>query len=124
MPYLECFPVKRGKADRTALRTAFKHLENEEIVGIFPEGTRNKGDGLLPFEQGAALIAIKGGASIIPVGLIGTKKAFPASFRGDIEIRIGKPLRYPELEGVKLTNDDLARVNMEIIEMIKLLIKK
>jgi 1-acyl-sn-glycerol-3-phosphate acyltransferase len=122
LPYLKCFPVKRGKADRNALRTALKHLASGEIIGIFPEGTRNKGAGLLPFEQGSALIAIKAGAPIIPIGFIGTKKAFPASLRGNIEVRIGKPLYYPELEGAKLTNEDLDRVNKEIIESIKTLI--
>ena len=43
---LNAFPVNRGKPDRRAIRTALKVLEEEKVLGIFPEGTRSK-DGTL-----------------------------------------------------------------------------
>lgn len=124
LPHLECFPVKRGKVDRNALRTSFKYLEEGEVLGIFPEGTRSRTSELLPFEQGAALIALKAKAPIVPMGLSGTKTAFPATLRGRIRVNIGKPLVYPELYGAKLSNEDLARVNAEVMEQIRTLLKE
>lgn len=124
LPHLECFPVKRGKADMGALRTALKYLGNGEVLGIFPEGTRSKTREIQAFEQGAALIAIKGGATVIPIALLGTPEAFPASLRGHIRVRIGEPLLYKELEGTKITNEHLERVNNEIADKIKTLLKE
>jgi len=117
-----CYPVKRGSADRNALRTSWKYLENGQALGIFPEGKRSKTGEMQPFEQGAALIAIKGKATIVPVGLKGTSKAFPASLRGNICVIFGEPLYYPELFSVKLHGEDIERVNNEIVENIKKLI--
>ncbi|MDX9872593.1 MAG: lysophospholipid acyltransferase family protein [Clostridia bacterium] len=122
LPHLQCFPVKRGKADIQALKTSLKYLEKGEVLGIFPEGTRGKGEELLPFEQGAALIAVKGKAAVIPVGLIGVKKAFPATLRGHFRVRIGRPLTFPELEGKKVSNEDLERVNQKIADELRALL--
>lgn len=122
LPHLECFPVKRGKADMGALRTALKYLSGNEVIGIFPEGTRSKNGELQEFEQGAGLIAVKGGATVIPIALFGTRKAFPASLRGHIRVQIGEPLRYQDLQGKKLNGEDLERVNAEIAGKIKMLL--
>lgn len=120
---LECFPVRRGQADRNALRLALKYLKEGEVVGIFPEGTRSKSSEMLPFGEGTSLIALKGGAPIVPMALIGTRKAFPASWRGHIIARIGKPLIYPELYGAKISNEDLKRVNADLTNAIKTMLE-
>ena len=39
---LNAFPVKRGQADRNAIRKALKLLESGKVLGIFPEGTRKR----------------------------------------------------------------------------------
>jgi len=124
MPRLQCFPVKRKAADKNALRTALKYLERGEVLGIFPEGTRSRTGKLLPFEPGAALIALKAGAPIVPMALLGTRKAFPASLRGRIKVRIGKPLYYRELYGAKLKNEDLERVCAELAAKIDELLQE
>ncbi|MCR4442892.1 MAG: lysophospholipid acyltransferase family protein [Peptococcaceae bacterium] len=124
LPHLQCFPVKRKVADKNALRTALRYLEKGEVLGIFPEGTRSRTGEMLPFEQGAALIALKAGAPIVPMGLIGTRTAFPATIRGRIKVRIGKPIQYPELYGAKLKSEDLERVCAELAARINDLLKE
>lgn len=122
-PLLECFPIKRGKMDRNALRIAAQYLEKGEVLGIFPEGTRNREkSGLLPFQPGAALFAIRSGVPIIPIGLIGTRTSFPLTLRGRLRVRIGKPLVYPEMYGQKLSHEELERVSGELAEQISILI--
>lgn len=114
VPYLGAFPVKRGKADRNALKMAAKYLQEGEILGLFPEGTRSKGGSLLPFQPGAALFALRSSAPIVPVGLIGTKTTFPLTLRGRIKVIIGEPLIYPELYSGKIREEDLTRVTEDV----------
>lgn len=57
---LEAIPIKRHTADLKALREVKRYVSTEgEICAIFPEGTRNKGDGILPFEKGVAFMALQ-----------------------------------------------------------------
>ncbi|MCH3915108.1 MAG: 1-acyl-sn-glycerol-3-phosphate acyltransferase [Acidaminococcaceae bacterium] len=39
---LGAFPVKRGEVDLNAMKRALQILKNQEVLGIFPEGTRSK----------------------------------------------------------------------------------
>ena len=74
---LGAFPVRRGKPDRTPLIRALQLLEAGEIVGIFPEGTRPPGARFERLEEGFAYVALKSGAPIIPVAIVGTEEVFP-----------------------------------------------
>ena len=61
--------VKRDGRDTTAIKKAYKVLDNDGIIGIFPEGTRN---GLLKtgsIKKGSVLIAVKKKVPIIPIGI-------------------------------------------------------
>ena len=61
------FPVKRDSADRTSLKRAARMLKNQEVVGIFPEGTRRgKGSQVPQLHAGAALVAKMGKAPLLP----------------------------------------------------------
>lgn len=111
---LNAFPVKRGKMDRNALRLAAKCLDNGGVLGLFPEGTRSKTDELLPLQAGSALFALRSGSPLVPVGLTGTRTSFPLTWRGKIQVRIGKPLVYNELYGKKINEADLQRVTEDI----------
>ncbi len=63
----EVIPVRRGAIDPTAVRVAIRLAKRGELVGIFPEGRINTTeDLLLPGRSGAALIALKAGAPIVP----------------------------------------------------------
>ncbi len=112
---LGAFPVKRGKIDRNSLRTAAKYLENGEVLGIFPEGTRSKNNQMRPFLPGAALFALRSGAPIVPFALKGTEKIFG----GRIKIKIGKPLVYPEYYKGKIGEEILDRVTQDCRDVIR-----
>lgn len=61
------FPVNRKNADLQSLKSALKVLEKNRIFGIFPEGKRSVTAGMDEFEKGAAFLAIRSGAPVIPI---------------------------------------------------------
>jgi 1-acyl-sn-glycerol-3-phosphate acyltransferase len=96
------FPVRQHTADRTALRRAIELLRSGEVVGMFPEGTRNPNPSeLMPAEPGAGLIALKSRATVIPVALINTDKLLPPHsvfFRFTrIKVVYGEPVKLDDL---------------------------
>src|SRR5687768_790767 len=76
IPMVGAFTVRRGTADRQALRTAERVLEQGRLLCLFPEGTRSDSGALGTAHGGAALLALKTGAPIIPVALTGTPRIF------------------------------------------------
>jgi 1-acyl-sn-glycerol-3-phosphate acyltransferase len=94
--------IDRDNPDFFALRQARDYLRHGEIVGIAPEGTRSKETmGLLEGKQGAALIAARADALILPVGIYGSEainQQFLKLRRPPVTVRIGKPYRLPELD--------------------------
>jgi 1-acyl-sn-glycerol-3-phosphate acyltransferase len=105
---LGAFPVKRGAADRTAIRTALRLLESGSILAIFPEGTRSKDGKLGSPEAGLALLALKSGVPIVPAAIIGTNKIFRDNqVLPKFRVIFGKPI---------LLNRDIAgKESMEIM---------
>lgn len=88
------FPIRRGEADRQALQTTLRLLKQGEVVGIFPEGTRSRRGAMTAAHQGVALIALRSGAPLIPVGIAGTEQIFRcprSSLRPAVVVRIGRP---------------------------------
>ncbi|MGO4342366.1 lysophospholipid acyltransferase family protein [Pedococcus sp. 2YAF34] len=65
-------PVTRNSGDRSALTSAVAVLRSGGAVGIFPEGTRGRGD-VSAVQQGAAWLALQGGATVVPVAFLGTR---------------------------------------------------
>jgi 1-acyl-sn-glycerol-3-phosphate acyltransferase len=93
------YPVKRGSADRSAIREALKQLDQGWAVGIFLQGTRTQ-DGRIPNAKiGAALIAAKAQVPLLPVSLWGTHRVFtkgsPIPRPVPLTIRIGAPIEPP-----------------------------
>jgi len=105
------FPVKRGKPDRTALKESFKILEEEKVLGIFPEGTtRGKGESLRKAKSGAILIPIKSRSPILPVGIkIKNRK---------IKISIGKIFTLEEYYEHKLDKEERSAAGEIIMSKI------
>ncbi|HHV60361.1 MAG TPA: 1-acyl-sn-glycerol-3-phosphate acyltransferase [Clostridiaceae bacterium] len=79
------FPVKRGKADVESMKTAINLLKEGHIVAVFPEGTRTR-DKRISAGGGAALMAIRSGAPVVPVRIKGEYKLF-----GKIKVIFGEP---------------------------------
>lgn len=91
-----CVLVKRGAADRTALRAIQGHLEAGDGVAIFPEGTRSRDGGLGEPRGGAFFSAKRAGVPIVPAGIRGAIDAWPRSAKlprpRKIVLRIGSPV--------------------------------
>src|SRR3954452_18965267 len=62
------FPVKRGSADREALRACETVLKRGEPLVLFPEGTRQTGPDIAEMFDGAAFLSCRTGAPIVPMG--------------------------------------------------------
>ena len=97
------FPVRRGQADRQSIRTALQALARGEVLVMFPEGTRSHDGRLMPAEAGAALLALRAGAPVLPMAVVGTQHAMPKGRtlprRIHVVVRIGPPLAVPKHEG-------------------------
>jgi cytidylate kinase len=91
------FPVRRGRPDRAALQRALALLEQGEVVGIFPEGTRTPEARFDDVEEGFAYVALKSGAPIVPVAISGTEAVFPPGSKRPhfvkIRVAVGEAFR-------------------------------
>lgn len=87
------YPVYRGTASRDALRAAEAALAQRGVLGIFPEAG-NWATVLRPARPGAAFLAARTGAPILPMGFDGLCDVFPRlrnGRRAHVTLRIGKP---------------------------------
>jgi len=93
------YPVSRGSADRNAIRQALEYLKEGWAVGIFLQGTRTKDGRITDPKKGAALIAAKAQAPLIPVCLWGTQdieqKGSTIPQRVPVTVRIGELISPP-----------------------------
>lgn len=110
---INVFPVKRGSADRRAIKTALDKLKDGNILGLFPEGTRSKTDELLPPQAGVGLIALKSEAPVVPVAIIGPYRLFKP-----LIVKIGKPLEFAEFYGQKAKSEQLEQISSLIMTEI------
>ena len=90
--------IDRQTADIQAIKTCLQALKNNQMLTIFPEGTRNKeGDELQDIKNGACMLAIKAKVEIIPVNILKKAKIFSKN-----RLMIGKPFSLEEFYLVKL----------------------
>lgn len=116
---LGAIPVRRGEADRDALIAAKFLLDRGESMIVFPEGGRQSGSRIAELFDGAAWLASKTGARVIPVGIAGTEDAMPqgAKFlhRSTVAIVPGEPMPAPVgIDGKRVTRDQLAEFTAEL----------
>lgn len=80
-------------------------LGENELLGIYPEGTRSPDGRLYRGKTGVARMALEAGVPVIPVAMIGTREIQPAGQKipnvRRVGIRIGKPLDFSRYEGME-----------------------
>lgn len=111
--------LNRFEADLHALRTALKRLKQGEMLGMAPEGTRSKTGALAEGKPGAAYLAVKAGAPIVPVAITGTEDHLVLARlrrlrRAEITIRVGEAFHLPP-RGKQDRDDHLQQCTDEIM---------
>ena len=94
------YPVRRGIVDKKTIKIACEKLSNNNSIGIFIDGTRQK-DGLVNKpKQGAALLSFKNQKMLLPVAIINSHRLvrlkFFIPFFTKIVIKVGKPINPPK----------------------------
>lgn len=103
-------PVNRNKKDHKALETAYNYLENNKLIGIFPEGTFGNGK-ILPFKIGAVKMAYETKTKIVPFSITGTYKLFSK----DLKIVFGKP--------IEIKSNNLEEENNKLRDIVVRMVK-
>nr|WP_075439167.1 lysophospholipid acyltransferase family protein [Prochlorococcus marinus] len=94
------YPVKRGIVDKNTIKTACKKLSNDNSIGIFIDGTRQKNGRVNKPKQGAALLSFKNQKLLLPVAIVNSHRLirfkFFIPFFSKIVIKVGKPVQPPQ----------------------------
>lgn len=98
--FIGSFPVDREGGGRAGIRLALRFLGEGWALGIFPEGTHKNDGTAREAKSGAALLAIKGNAPVLPV-FVGKIPGPIARLRGErLRLIVGEPIRLePNLRG-------------------------
>jgi len=99
--------VHRGKPDRRAVRAALDGLSQGRMIALAPEGRQSVDGGLEEGTEGAAFLAMKTGAQIVPVAMTGTENenVYNGKFwkRAKVTLAIGKPFHLTEYDDRQTT---------------------
>lgn len=86
------FPVDRDNCAVSTIKKSINIIKDNQILGIFPEGKRNKEKKLLPFKRGIEVLALSTNTVILPFAINGEYKF------GKIFLNIGKPINLKEVD--------------------------
>ena len=92
--WLGTFAVNRESLDPSTIKTAMEIKKSKWVLGIFPQGTRQKPGTIENVTKGFAGVARLTKCSVLPVGIVGTEKATHIPFSGKVVVKIGKPIPY------------------------------
>ena len=110
------FPVKRGAADRGAIKAALQVLKEGRCLGLFPEGTRSRTGKMGKAEAGVGLIAAMSGAPIVPAAIIGTDKIFAnGGHFPKLKVIYGEPMQFT---GDHKDKEALAEFSQQVMDKI------
>jgi 1-acyl-sn-glycerol-3-phosphate acyltransferase len=118
--------VRRGEGDRAAQRFSLEALADGRPIALFVEGTRSRDGRLKAAKPGAALLAMRSGVPLIPVGIAGTHRIFPGRSRWPhptrIVVRIGEPFSLAQVSDGRLDRSALTEGTDRIMEEIAALL--
>jgi 1-acyl-sn-glycerol-3-phosphate acyltransferase len=120
------FFVRRGEGDRAAQRFSMEALAAGRPLALFVEGTRSRDGHLKSGKPGAALLAMRSGAALVPVGIAGTHRIFPGSSRwphpARVTVRFGAPFTLAAVPDGRLDRTALAEGTERIMRAIEALL--
>jgi 1-acyl-sn-glycerol-3-phosphate acyltransferase len=99
-------PVDRNAADLEAYRTAMRVLEAGQVLAIFPEGTRSRDGALQQVREGAGMLALRSGATVLPVAVVDSDLMWPRGrllprFGRRVTVRYGRPFKVADELGAQ-----------------------
>jgi 1-acyl-sn-glycerol-3-phosphate acyltransferase len=107
-------PVRRGKADLSAVKTIIGKLKEGGGVCLFPEATRTRDGKIAPFKPGFGLLCRRGKAAVVPVVIDGAFECWPR------HKKIFSPGKCITAEQVKEMNDmELAKNLTDILRRMQ-----
>ena len=110
---LHAFPVSRGASDLGAMRVAMQVIRDGHVLGIFPEGTRQKDDRMQSIETGVAVMALKSDVPLVPVHLSGKYRWW-----GRVRMVVGKPIEIDDLRAKRADSQTLEALKTRIIDAV------
>jgi 1-acyl-sn-glycerol-3-phosphate acyltransferase len=118
------FPVDRARRDPASMRIALSVLKENELLGMFPEGTRSTSGEMLELRAGAARLASRTRTPIIPAAVINTDKGLPPGKflrPARIGVKFGEPFELTELYEKPKDDEALERALATLKEKIEAL---
>ena len=116
------YPVRRGIADRNSIKIASNKLINNEVIGIFIDGTRQNNGIVNKPKKGAALIAFKTQRVLLPVAIINSHRLIKFKYCipifNKVIIKVGEPINYP----MTSSKQDIERITNKLKDKINFLI--
>ncbi|MCP4190242.1 MAG: 1-acyl-sn-glycerol-3-phosphate acyltransferase [Planctomycetaceae bacterium] len=109
MRWYDAIPIQRDGFGLSGIKETLKRLKREEMVLIFPEGTRTLTGQIGPLKPGFCSLARRGTVALLPVAIAGAFEAWPRGqklpSRSQIQIQFGPPI--PPEEIAKLSDEQL-----------------
>ena len=116
------YPVRRGMTDKNSLKTAIEKLNDQKVIGIFIDGSRQQNGRVNNPKKGAALISAKTEKILLPIAIINSHRLVKFKFFlpifNRVTIKIGKPINSPKTT----SKSDLIKVSEIAKERINNLI--
>lgn len=112
-------PVHRGTGDRAALEQALAYLREGKAIVIFPEGTVERQEQMIPAHSGVAMLALRSGATVLPIAHTGTRRILRTwrSWFPSVSVQIGTPY-VPALPAGMARKTGLEVVTQDIMQHI------
>ena len=106
---MQSIPVDRNGHDMGPTREAIRRLERGDLIGIFPEGGINMGEGLRAANPGIAFLALKAGVPVIPVYIHGAPQGEsmtePFYSPGRVRVTYGTPIDLSPWQGQRKSQE-------------------
>lgn len=116
---LGSFKVDRDVGDVSAIKQSLKLLKQGELLCIFPEGTREREAEMLPFHNGMAMIAMRAGVKVVPIGIAGKYRLW-----GKVAMAVGQPIDLSAFGSSKPSPEELAQATTAIQNAVGALVQE
>ncbi|MDX8046104.1 lysophospholipid acyltransferase family protein [Gracilibacillus sp. S3-1-1] len=114
LKHVNAIILKRGTSDRNALRQGLEVLKEDNVLGLFPEGTRSKTGDLKKGMPGAGFFALRSKAAIVPCAVVGDYHS-----KQPLKVVYGQPIDMNSLREQKASAQEVTDVIMDEIRKLK-----